>query len=353
MSFSVELWDGYDLVYNTFTLHRRGLKDFIYMLSEKHDYEFEYAKGMKKIYDSNFLVTKMPSLQSGILAFKNDLLNQYNYSLEFINNLREEIIEPLKLFLSEQNSTGKALNTEMRKVEKDFKDSVDKLERSRIKFHTLAKSAEDSKLSSELGKLNPTLTADQKSKLEIKAQNNLKEAKDAERIYIQNVNNANNFRDIYIETMKKMLNEFQSMEEKVIDTIKDALRKYVIYQVAFIRNMQYDIEKKAGVMEGINIQSDIRSFIEKNATNALPPYKFEFVPYMTEIDSRANVESSKYPKEVLANVKNFISNVFYIEPPESEPDSIETKNNNEIEVIVNLAWQGKKIPDQEKKIVIF
>lgn len=70
-------------------------------------------------------------------------------------------------------------------------------------------------------------------------------------------------------------------------------------------------------MENINVQSDIRQFIESNATNSLPPYKFEFIPYMSEIDSKVS-ESNNYPKEVISNVKNFISNVFYLEPPELE-----------------------------------
>ena len=175
MSFSVELWDGYDLVYNTFNLHRRGLKDFIYMLSEKCNYEIENAKGMKKIYENNYLVTNMPSLQNGILSFKNDLYNQYTYSMDFVNSLRDEIIEPLKIFLSDQSNAGKNLNTEFRRVEKEFSESVDKLEKSRLKFHNCAKNAEESKLQSEVAKLSQSILGEQKSKVEIKSQSLLKE----------------------------------------------------------------------------------------------------------------------------------------------------------------------------------
>lgn len=132
MSFSVELWDGYDLVYNNFNLHRRGLKDFIYMLNEKHNYELDFAKGMKKIYDMNYAVTKMSSLQNGILAFKNDLVNQYNYTLEFVNSLREEVIDPLKQIMTEQNNSGKILNNEAKKVERDYRDNFEKMERAKI-----------------------------------------------------------------------------------------------------------------------------------------------------------------------------------------------------------------------------
>lgn len=72
-------------------------------------------------------------------------------------------------------------------------------------------------------------------------------------------------------------------------------------------------------METINIQSDIRNFIEKNATNALPPYKFEFIPYMSE---ETIIENKSYPKDVVDKVKSFMSNVFFVEPPESEVNLI-------------------------------
>jgi len=247
MSFSVELWGGYDFIYNTFQSHRLGVKDLIYMFNKKYEYEVEYAKGMKKIYDMNYAVTKMPSLLNGIITFKNDLYNHYEYTMEFGKNLQDEIIKPLENFLVDQNNQGKNFNNEARRIEKEFRSCVERLEKSRVKFHTCAKMAEDAKIQSEMAKLNSNLGSDQKTKLELKSQNMLKEAKENERIYINSISIANDIREEYIETMKKMMNEFQKLEENLIDMIKDSLRKYIIYQVALLRNLQYDIEKKASV----------------------------------------------------------------------------------------------------------
>lgn len=71
-------------------------------------------------------------------------------------------------------------------------------------------------------------------------------------------------------------------------------------------------------MENINVQSDIREFIEKNATNSLPPYKLEFIPYVSEIESKTDHDFVNYPNTILSDVRDFISNVFFIEPPENE-----------------------------------
>ncbi len=91
------------------------------------------------------------------------------------------------------------------------------------------------------------MTLELRNKLENKCQNNLREAKDSERAYISTINNANFHRENYIENMKRTMNDFQNLEEKLCEMIKDSLRKYVVYQVAYIRNLQYDIEKKANV----------------------------------------------------------------------------------------------------------
>ena len=63
------------------------------------------------------------------MAFRNDMSSQSKYALEFLNNLKEDLIDPLKIFMNEQNSEGKKLNQEIRKQEKEFKDAVDKMEK--------------------------------------------------------------------------------------------------------------------------------------------------------------------------------------------------------------------------------
>ena len=139
------------------------------------------------------------------------------------------------------------------------------------------------------------MNSDQRSRLSNKAQNALKEAKEAEKAYILNLNYANNTRDLFIDATKRILTEFQSLEERYIDFTKDSLRKYTIYQISLVRNLQYDLDKKAKVlsyynktMETIDSKADIRDFIEKNATKGLPPYKFEFIPYTSEIFTKNN-----------------------------------------------------------------
>ena len=64
MSFSGDLWvaieltqNGFDIIYNYFNERRKGLKQLLFMFSEKYDYEIELAKGCKRIYDYNYSIT--------------------------------------------------------------------------------------------------------------------------------------------------------------------------------------------------------------------------------------------------------------------------------------------------------
>ncbi len=65
----------------------------------------------------------------GIQSFRSDFLNQYTYSMEFQKNLQEDIIEPLSKFLDDQYQYSKKLNSDMKRLDKEYKEAVDKLDR--------------------------------------------------------------------------------------------------------------------------------------------------------------------------------------------------------------------------------
>ena len=99
MSYSVDLWNSYTKVEYQLESHIKGLKAFIYILSEYHSSQTSFANELKRLseYTSNNPITSFESLSEGITSFQNDLLNQYDYLTEFLNNMNIEILEPLKL----------------------------------------------------------------------------------------------------------------------------------------------------------------------------------------------------------------------------------------------------------------
>lgn len=174
-------------------------------------------------------------------------MNQSSSISDFCTNLKEEIIDHLKVFIDDQIIEGRNLNNEQKKLDKDFREAIDRLEKTRNKFFTSAKLAEEAKLNSELIKTNSLISAEIKQKNETQVQFYLKEAKENDKHYINALNHANMIREQYIEGSKRILNRFQEMEEEAINLTKDSLRKYLIFQVALTRCIQYDVERKSDV----------------------------------------------------------------------------------------------------------
>ena len=56
------------------------------------------------------------------------------------------------------------------------------------------------------------------------------------------------------------------------------------------------------------------------------------------------------PKDIVSNVKTFISNVFFNESP-IEGDISQSKTQNEIDNMVSSIYQGKQIPDEFHKMI--
>ena len=83
MSFSIDLWNGFDFVYTHFNERSKGLKQLLYMFNEKYDQECELARGIKRIYDFNFLISNEGTLSTAIAGFKSDLHKEYSCQFEY------------------------------------------------------------------------------------------------------------------------------------------------------------------------------------------------------------------------------------------------------------------------------
>ena len=160
------------------------------------------------------------------------------------------------------------------------------------------------------------------------------------------IHNTNILQDEYIEVKKRNLNEIQELEEELGEIIKDSLRKFIIFQVAYLRNMQYDVDKKAKILEGINIRNDIQKFININKKDTIYPKKFEYIPYISKLglktDEKGKTNAQKIPPEISKEVNNFISNVFPSERS-NEIKFLKTKEKVDVEQIVNKIFTEEKL----------
>ena len=330
MHYSVELWSNYNKVYQQFNSHIQGLNDLIVMFTERYKSKLNLAENLKKLSESKNQITTFESLNEGILGFKGDMYNQFNYLSELLLGMKDEIIKPLssayKTFCKKIDNNLSETST----INDEYQNSIRQMEIYKNKFHSSVYSAEQSKLKVEYykKKINSINDSDKNpknkeikdnciinlKKEENRANNYLKEAKNNEIDYITLINNTNILQDEYIEIKKRNINEIQELEEELGEIIKDSLRKFIIFQVAYLRNMQYDVDKKVKILEGINIRNDIQKFINSNKKDTIPPKKFEYIPYTSKLDIKEETKGKPpkqiIPPEISKEVNNFISNVF-------------------------------------------
>ncbi len=184
-------------------------------------------------------------------------------------------------------------------------------------YHSSVHEAEISKIQSETGRLNQNLSQDKKIKLQTREQIIFKEAKEAEKTYIFNINSANSHRDQFIENTKEILNEFQKMDEILVEVIKEKLQKYLDFQGKLNKNLNSELSKSNDLVAKINSVADTKEFMDKNNTHSLPPYKLDFIPYAFDMQTKA-YDQTPFPSKIVEEVKIFISNAFYSESPELE-----------------------------------
>ena len=345
MSYSVDLWNSYSKLENQLESNLKGLKIFIYIFSEIYSSQLTFANELKRLseYIKNNPITVFESLNEGILSFQNDLLNQHDYLIESLTNIKVEILDPLKE-LKEKISKRLYENlSEMNQSEKNYNNYLSQFESTKIKFHKSVKEVEESKLNIEILKksnISKDKLIEELKKQEIKALNSLKFAKEKENNYISLITDINKIQEEYIETKKKNLNELQDMEESIGLAIKDSLRKYIIYEVSYIKNFQYDINKKATIMENINIIKDISLFIHKNTSQEIPPFKYDYIPYLSDLNKSKN--NSNIDKGIIDEINNFISNNFTSDKAK-EIIILKNKINLEIESIAEEIFISKII----------
>jgi hypothetical protein len=134
--------------------------------------------------------------------------------------------------------------------------------------------------------------------------------------YILTVEEGNKFLTTYEESMKGAFSVFQSHDELKYRSIQDTFRKFIIYQMSFLRSAQYEIESMSNSVDSISPSTETKKFISDNWTGK------SFKKFSVEV----------HPKRL-----NFENNFL-------------PKNGTEcLERIIDKCWKGVLINDEDNK----
>ena len=326
MSYSVDLWNSFDSIGNSLLSNINGMKNLTDIFNGLYLSLESFSSNLKDLYNNyDYEISSQKTLYEGILYFKEDFINCYNYIFDFMSGIKKEIITPLEKTREELLNKYLKYKEALSNLEEAYEEYINNLNFSKTEFYNSVKAVEDLKLILENDKYNYNESSNKyKKESDEKINELLKMAKENQKKYVLSISKINSVQNDYIEKKKNYLNNMQYMEEYIGESIKDSLRKFILYKMALIRNFQYDSENVSKKFDEININKDINEFIFQNSTNDLIPFKYEFIPYSSNFAKNYKFILNT---NIVKDVCDFINTIFN---NDTQVQSSEIVNKNKI-----------------------
>ena len=336
MSFSENLHDCFDMVHQHSIQRRKGATEFIQLMEEKALLEETYAKGLEKLGKNQFFVTAQGTLSHAILAMKNDSLNKAMQARILAENILADLAEPIQELLKNQAKILLKTHTEGKKSEKERQGLIDKHDRFKSRYMKACKEYELFTFQLETPQIVPRREKILQRLVQVK-----QEIDESLKGYKESIIQHNDYKDKYTDFMSKILEVYQKQEEQRLELMKDCLRKLVVYETSYLRNLQYDIDNLARAMESINIKSDIKQFVDENSSPNPKNVKLVFESYQGVHDSFKNLGTEAPVVQIPpATIQSKFSELL-------NQSSIEEILKTEVDMIINKCWETIKITPGE------
>lgn len=268
-----ELWDNFGKVKENSDDTKNLILNLIDFLSHKADIEKDYSNGLLKLTKSS-LFNRGKNTMIPCLKRLQTICNQQYISLqELISHQQTDIIVSLKELLVKQDEI---IRTKAR-YGKDFD----------CEFQRQALSCEKAK---DLY-YNSCVSNDVLTKKQVSAEKNYKKA----------IGNANKFLIAFEDNMKPILFLYQKLEEDKISSIKDMLRRLIVYEVSYFRSTQYEKDLFPAAIEALNPEIEIKKFIDDNASGKTFE-KFAFEAYSKRKTTDLQTNTSENDKTYIENI---------------------------------------------------
>eukprot|EP00743_Colponemidia_sp_Colp-15_P007279 GILK01007861.1.p1 GENE.GILK01007861.1~~GILK01007861.1.p1 ORF type:complete len:717 (-),score=142.24 GILK01007861.1:247-2397(-) len=311
LTFAESLWDGFDNVANKSRDGRKTLEEFVQILKDRAATEETYARGLEKIYQNPWGQAEIGTVKTGLDACKADVGHRAEQARALVEAINNDILEPLQILLRDQTATNKKVHTEGKRLIKDLKTSFEKVDKAQARYIRACQESEVAHNEHVKASNDASMAPRDRNKYASRNSVCAKEADLAAQAYADAVTEINQVRKRHDEMMNRILEVYQKMEETRIETIKDALRKFVVYETSSLRNLQYDITAVAESMEQVSASEDIKLFIEQTRTGQVPPPPVEFIPYTGAATIQRTVsEPTLDMKSVVNSLGGLFSDVF-------------------------------------------
>ena len=371
LSYKKDLWMYFDSIKDKFYFDRTKAKTLLYIISQKTDLEYEYSQSLKYLYDQftnqfehhiNQNNTNNIYIEYTLNLAINNLINNLKYESELYSNhskdILDSIIKPLESFIMSQCEITYELNDLMESYEKEFKIVNQMVEQKQINFHQEVKTLENVMNKLEIIK-NKYSNANDNSfnynenifnidegdkememieKLSQTLEKNKTSAKAIQADYVEYINKANHEREKYIRESEHIYDKIQNLDEEFINMMKNQINFLIEKELNLIESIK---KRKISLIEytnQINIEKDIKNFINSKLTKFNHPKPFEYVDYNPDKFLRSRKgHNETIQHEICLKIIESLKTIFKYEKPTT--NEIEEENINFINETVNDIWE--------------
>ena len=339
------LWMYFSSIKNKFFFDRTKAKALLYIISQKNEIEYEYSESLKYLYNQfisqfdNYMSSSHSKAfnENSLNITINFLINNLKYESELYANHSKEIlnniIKPLEGFIMNQCEMSYELIGLMESYEKEFKLVCQQIEQKKNNFQQAGKNVEIA--------LN---------KLELmKKKQNSKDEENNSGCKLFNAEGNDNGNDNENDAIKKFEENFRKNTdtakllrieyEEYIKTMKNHLQVLIDKELNLIENIKKDKINILQYINKINIENDIKLFINSKITKFDPPKPFEYMDYKQDVILRyRKSHNGTIQKEINMRIMNNLNKIFKFEKPTT--NLMEEENINFINETVNDIWDG-------------
>ena len=322
MSFQYEqnLWNKIDLLHERYIRHHTYMIHFVEVMSKYHQACFDFSKAIKNILSKNYsLYDDTPSTwNNSMKSFIKCLSNHSQLFLQTSENIKTVITEPILKSLNEHSQKEKEnynVYSKSRSIYNNLKSSLDKIHKE---FDQRAKECENLVYNTKKAKLHNLVNQEQLVKMDNKATEALTSTAIYEDKYISTLNETNKARENEIILQKKTHNFYETCDNYYYTQIK-SINGFLITSLKQMETtINIEISDLTDKFNRLNINNDIKEFLESNKTDAKPDLNIEFVPYIPcpELTNKTKVNAKEKDSkdfdvsyEVVNTFKKFLKNI--------------------------------------------
>ena len=307
MSFSVDLWDGFDIIKNQFNSTRKKLKVLYKLLSSYIELETNYCKNIENIYKEykeniriDFKLDE--SFQKVIEIFEFETQNRKI----FYSNLINLILDPINAYLEKKKNINKYY-TDNLEYRENFNRVLNSLIEKQLLFHNNCR-----ELSLNIAMIEIDSENKNNKILKSKCQKLLEKVKYTKEDYLNCIQDTNKEREKYNYKTEEALNNLDGMYRTLVQKFQEALLNFAGYRLEFLKLL---IKKEQNEYNNIHSkvipEEEILSFIMKNATKEFPMIKIEFCPIKyTSLNKYIKSKFNKIPEKELSKIYKAVKNYF-------------------------------------------